>query len=94
MAMIASSSPPTSSYAFPPSAYDTHVAIHDLYGLVLTFVAGVGAVAAIVSIMQPWVLPAVRMYLRVTTALVAAQVVIGLILVATGHRPAQLIHWF
>ena len=37
-------------------------------------------------------LPLVRVYLRVTIALVAAQVVVGLVLVATGARP-QFLHW-
>jgi hypothetical protein len=36
----------------------------------------------------------VRVYARVTIALVAVQVVTGLVLVLTGERPAQLIHWF
>ena len=39
-------------------------------------------------------LPAVRVYLRVQIALVGVQVVIGLVLVATGDRPQQLLHWF
>ena len=68
--------------------------IHDRYGLVLIFVAAVGALAAIVGLLRPRVLPAVRLYLRVQIALVAAQVVVGLVLVATGERPHQLIHWF
>jgi hypothetical protein len=33
-------------------------------------------------------------YLRVQIALVGVQVVIGLVLVATGDRPQQLLHWF
>jgi heme A synthase len=39
-------------------------------------------------------LPAVRVYLRIQIALVGVQVLIGLVLVATGDRPQQLIHWF
>jgi heme A synthase len=70
------------------------VLIHDRYGLVLTVVAAVGAVAAIVSLFRPRILPAVRLYVRFTIGVVAVQVVIGLVLVATGDRPQQLIHWF
>ncbi len=67
--------------------------IHDRYGLVLTLVAAVGAVAAIVSLFRPRILPAVRFYVRVVIGLVAVQVVIGLVLVATGDRPQQFLHW-
>ena len=35
-----------------------------------------------------------RLYVRFTIGVVAVQVVIGLVLVATGDRPQQLIHWF
>jgi hypothetical protein len=57
-------------------------------------VAAVGVIAAIVGLVRPRVFPLVRLYLRVTIALVAVQVAIGLVLVVTGHRPAQLLHWF
>ena len=67
--------------------------IHDRYGLVLTVVAAVGACAAIVSLLRPRILPLVRLYLRVTIAVVAVQVAIGLVLVASGERPRQLLHW-
>lgn len=67
--------------------------LHDLYGLVLTVVAAVGAVAAIVSVVRPRILPLVRLYLLAAIALVAVQVAIGLVLVATGHAPRQGLHW-
>lgn len=70
------------------------VLIHDRYGVVLTVAAAIGAIAAIAGLLQPRILPVVRLYLRVMIALVAVQVVIGLALVATGHAPQQLIHWF
>lgn len=67
--------------------------LHDRYGVVLTIVAAVGAVAAIASLFRPRILPLVRLYLRATIAIVAIQVVIGLVLVATGHAPHQILHW-
>jgi heme A synthase len=70
------------------------VLIHDRYGVVLTVVAAVGALAAIAGLMRPRILPIVRLYLRVMIALFGVQVVIGLLLVATGHAPQQFIHWF
>ena len=69
------------------------VLIHDRYGLVLTVVAAVGACAAIVSLFRPRILPIVRLYLRATIAVVALQVAIGIVLVAIGARPHQLLHW-
>ncbi len=67
--------------------------IHDRYGVVLTVVAAVGAIAAIAGLLRPRILPIVRVYLRVMVALFGVQVVIGLVLVATGHAPQQLLHW-
>ena len=67
--------------------------VHDRYGFVLTVVAAVGACAAIVSLFRPRWLPVVRLYFRVTIALVAVQAAIGLLLVAGGERPHQLLHW-
>lgn len=70
------------------------VLIHDRYGFVLTILAAVGAFAAIVSLFRPRILPIVRLYLRATIVLAAVQVAIGIVLVATGERPHQLLHWF
>lgn len=68
--------------------------IHDRYGVVLTVVAGVGALAALVGLFRPRILPLVRRYLGVMIALIAVQAAIGLVLVATGREPHQLLHWF
>jgi heme A synthase len=78
----------------PPSVYHSRVLVHDRYGFVLTVVAAVGALAAIAGLVRPGILPFVRLYLRIMIALVGVQVAIGLVLVATGDRPQQLIHWF
>jgi hypothetical protein len=67
--------------------------LHDRYGLVLTIVAAVGAIAAIGSLVRPKLLPVVRVYLRVSVAVIAVQVLIGVVLVATGSRPSQILHW-
>jgi heme A synthase len=80
--------------AVPPSVYHKRVLIHDRYGVVLTVVAAVGAVAAIAGVFRPRMMRVVRLYVRGITALIALQVAIGLVLVATGDRPQQLIHWF
>jgi hypothetical protein len=80
--------------AVPPSAYHRLVLIHDRYGLVLTVVIAIGGVAAIVGVLRAGTMPWVRLYLRAVIALVVVQVAIGIVLVATGDRPQQLIHWF
>jgi hypothetical protein len=82
---ITTSTQMTAAVDIPPSVYHSGVLIHDRYGFVLTVAAAVGAFAAIAL---------VRLYLRLIVALVAVQVAIGLVLVATGDRPQQLIHWF
>jgi heme A synthase len=78
----------------PLATYHSRVFLHDRYGFVLTVVAAVGALAAIAALVRTRILPAVRVYLRIQIALVGVQVLIGLVLVATGDRPQQLIHWF
>jgi heme A synthase len=78
----------------PTSAYHSRVLIHDRYGFVLTVMAAVGALATIAGLFRPRLLPLARLYLRVMIALVGVQVVLGIVLVATGDRPHQLIHWF
>jgi putative Mn2+ efflux pump MntP len=70
------------------------VLLHDRYGFVLTVVAIFGAIVAIAGLLRPRILPIVRLYFRVAIALIALQVVVGLVLVATGNRPQQLLHWF
>jgi hypothetical protein len=68
------------------------VSVHDRFGVVLLIVTAVGALLAIASMWRPQLLPPLRVYLRLTVAAVAAQVLLGLILVATGRRP-PLLHW-
>jgi ABC-type polysaccharide/polyol phosphate export permease len=91
---ITTSTQMTAAVDIPPSVYHSGVLIHDRYGFVLTVAAAVGAFAAIASLFRAQILPLVRLYLRLIVALVAVQVAIGLVLVATGDRPQQLIHWF
>jgi heme A synthase len=70
------------------------VLIHDWFGVAIVVGAGVGAILALVSIFRPQVLPVVGVYVRIAAAVVGIQVLIGLFLVASGHRPHDLLHWF
>jgi len=67
--------------------------IHDRLGIIVTIVAGAGAVAAVAGLVRPAILSVVRVYLRLIAGLAAVQVVIGIVLVANGSRPSQALHW-
>ncbi|MBV8195279.1 MAG: hypothetical protein JOY80_07095 [Candidatus Dormibacteraeota bacterium] len=68
--------------------------VHDKLGVVVLIVAVIGALAAVVALLRPHLLPMVRVYLRLTAGLAAVQVVVGVVLVIGGMRPSQGIHWF
>lgn len=68
--------------------------IHDKFGFIITVVAVAGALGAVLALLRPPLMPAIRVYLRLTIAAVAVQALIGIVVFATGHHPAQGIHWF
>ena len=69
--------------------------LHDRFGIAVLLVAVVAAVAAVlVSFVTPRYARLVKRLLRFMPLVVGVQVVLGLVLVATGSRPAQLLHWF
>src|ERR1700680_1161573 len=67
--------------------------IHQRLGYIFVAVAAAGSAWALLTLLRPAMLPALRIYLRLTVAAVAVQVVVGLVLVITGQRP-QPLHWF
>lgn len=67
--------------------------VHALFGFGVIVLAGCVSVAAIVNLLRQRTLPALRVLLRITIAAIAVQIVIGIVLVATGSRPHQLLHW-
>jgi hypothetical protein len=66
--------------------------IHQRFAYVVIAVAAVGSAGAVLTLFRPAILPALRIYLRLTVAAIAAQVVVGLALVIAGQRP-QPLHW-
>jgi hypothetical protein len=54
----------------------------------------VGAVLVLVARGRPNALPTVRVFVRLCAVAAALEAVVGLILVATGDRPAEGIHFF
>jgi len=69
------------------------VPVHDALGLAVLVLAAAGTVAAVVGLMRPRFMPAVRVLLRVITAVAGLQVIIGIVLVLMGNRPDQALHW-
>lgn len=67
--------------------------IHDWFGLAIVVGAGIGAVVALLSLFLPGMASAFRLYTRIAAAAIGLQVLIGLILVATGDRPHDVLHW-
>jgi heme A synthase len=70
------------------------VFIHDRLGFIVLVLAAGGAVATLLSLLRPELLGTVRVYLILSSCVVGLQVVVGLVLVVSGSRPAELIHWF
>lgn len=68
--------------------------VHDWFGLAIVIGSTVGAIVAVVSLFRPQIVPAFQVYTRIAAAAIGLQVLIGLVLVATGHRPHDALHWF
>jgi hypothetical protein len=68
--------------------------IHDWFGIAIVVGAGAGAMVAVAGIFRSQVDVVLRAYVRIAAAAAGIQVLIGLTLVATGHRPHDLLHWF
>ena len=75
------------------SLYDRAVPVHDAFGVAVLILAAGGAILAILGLLRPRFMPAVGIYVRFIVVAVAIQVVIGLVLVATGSRPHEVLHW-
>jgi hypothetical protein len=69
------------------------VLVHRVISVGVVVVTAGVAIATIVGLFRPQLLPAVRTCVRITIAAIALEVVVGIVLVATGSRPQQLLHW-
>jgi heme A synthase len=70
------------------------VTIHERLGNPVLLLGLVGAAWALENAVRRRVAPALRTYLLLTWLLIVVQALVGLILVLSGHRPQQGIHWF
>ena len=69
------------------------MSVHGQVGLIVTIVVASSVLVALLGLRRAQMVPVVRLYVNMTMAVVAVQVVIGVVLVIAGHRPPVL-HWF
>jgi len=67
--------------------------VHAVLGFGVIILSACGSVAAIASLARPQLLTPLRIYFRFSIGAIALEVVVGIVLVATGSRPQQLLHW-
>ena len=67
--------------------------LHGQVGLVVTIVVASSVLVAVFGLRRAQMVQVTRVYVRMTVAAIALQVVIGIVLVVAGHRPPVL-HWF
>jgi Na+-transporting NADH:ubiquinone oxidoreductase subunit NqrE len=68
------------------------VTLHDKVGFFIVVAAVVGALAALLSLVTPFVHTILKVYLRLLLLAVAVQIVLGAIVYLTGHRPKVELH--
>jgi len=69
------------------------VTAHMRLGAALVVVVAAGAVWALVCAIRGDASPALRAFSRLCMAALFVQVILGLVLLATGHRPADALHY-
>jgi hypothetical protein len=73
---------------------DPAVSVHARLGLAVILVAVVGVVLAFVARSRPGAVPTVRVFVRLCSAAAAVEAFIGLVMVVSGQRPAEALHFF
>lgn len=68
------------------------VGVHQRLGAALVVAAMVGLMWALAGVVRRSSSPALRAYVRLLAVAVALEGVAGLLLIATGHRPASGLH--
>jgi heme A synthase len=70
------------------------VVVHQRLANAILLLGLVGTVWALENVLRRRVSPALRAYLRLTFLAIVLQGVVGIVLVATGNRPTDGLHWF
>jgi asparagine N-glycosylation enzyme membrane subunit Stt3 len=67
--------------------------VHMRLGVALVAVVVIGALWALVEALRGDVSPSLRVFARLSALALVVQVVLGLLLLAAGHRPADGLHY-
>jgi hypothetical protein len=70
------------------------MSLHGRLGVAVILVSVVGALLVLFARSRPNNIPAVRVFVRLCAAAAAVEAVIGLVMVITGQRPTEAIHYF
>ncbi|MFN2452365.1 MAG: hypothetical protein ABR541_08430 [Candidatus Dormibacteria bacterium] len=70
------------------------IGAHTRLGIALCVVLLGGAAWAVIAQLRHTGAAALRAYLVLCAGAVGLEAIVGVVLVATGHRPRSLIHWF
>ena len=68
--------------------------IHAKLGFAVVVVAVVGVALVLLARFRPHLTPTVHVYVRLCAAAAGLQAVVGIVLLITGERPGQAIHYF
>jgi heme A synthase len=69
------------------------IGVHERIGASIIVLGAVGAAWALAQVWRRVVNPAYRVYVRFLAALIALQAVFGIVLVLTGYRPHEGLHF-
>jgi hypothetical protein len=70
------------------------VNLHQRLGIGVVLVAVAGTVLVLMAARRRELMPTVRVFLRLCAATAAVEALVGLLLLVSGHRPGQAIHYF
>ena len=70
------------------------MSVHARFGVAVVVVAAVGALLVLWARARPSAIPTVRVFVQLCAVAAALEAVLGLVMVVTGNRPGQAIHYF
>ncbi|MBJ7595336.1 MAG: hypothetical protein JF886_10835 [Candidatus Dormibacteraeota bacterium] len=70
------------------------MSVHARLGVAVIVVAAVGTLFALWARARPSAIPTVRVFVQLCAVVAALEAVLGLVMVVTGNRPGQAIHYF
>lgn len=70
------------------------MSVHARLGVAVIVVAAVGTLLAFWARARPSAVPTVRVFVQLCAVAAAVEAVLGVVMVVTGNRPGQAIHYF